>query len=247
MRDTLAVNLLGFSLLAALATTVLAADEPPAVTQPEPAPAPAKTQPKLTYIPPLRGAPVTRVGGASRGQTTEALVLSVLAPEHTGLTSSAQPVLYWYVSKAVRDPVEFTLNDPKADSPLLETPLKGPFGPGIHSLRLSDYQLQPGIDYQWFVTLAPAAEQRARDIIAGGTIRRTQPPPLLERRLQGADRRRLPALYAEQGFWYDAIAALSQSIDSNPGDKTLREQRADLLEQVGLTAAAAYDRHAAGP
>jgi len=48
-----------------------------------------------------------------------------------------------------------------------------------------------------------------------------------------------PAIYAAQGFWYDAIAALSQLIDSNPGDKTLREQRADLLEQVRLTAAAA--------
>lgn len=246
MRDTLAVSLWGFSLLVALAT-VQAADEPPAATRPEPAQAPTKPQPKLTYVPPLRGAPITRVGGASRGQTTETLVLSVLAPEHTGLTSSAQPVLYWYVSKAVREPVEFTLNDPKADSPVLEIPLKGPFGPGIHRLHLADYQLQPGIDYQWFVTLVPAAEQHARDIIAGGTIRRTPPPPLLERRLQGADRRQLPAIYAEQGFWYDAIAALSQLIDSNPGDKTLREQRADLLEQVGLAAAAAYDRHAAGP
>ncbi|MFO1430055.1 MAG: DUF928 domain-containing protein [Candidatus Competibacteraceae bacterium] len=246
MREIRAASLCGLGLLVALAT-VQAADGPPAASRPEPKPAPAQIQPKLTYIPPVRGAPITRIGGASRGRTAEALVLSVLAPQHTGLTSDPKPVLYWYVSKAVHEPVEFTLNDPKADTPVLEMRLKGPFGPGIHSLRLADYPLQPGIEYQWFITLVPAAEQRARDIIAGGTIRRAQPPPLLARRLPGADPRQLPPLYAEQGFWYDAIAVLSQLIDSNPGDKSLREQRAELLEQVGLTAAAAYDRDAAGP
>ena len=50
------------------------------------------------YRPPLRGAPRGRVGGGSRGTGRESFVLSVLAPDHTGLTTSEQPSLYWFIS-----------------------------------------------------------------------------------------------------------------------------------------------------
>jgi hypothetical protein len=43
-------------------------------------------------------------------------------------------------------------------------------------------------------------------------------------------------------LWYDAIAALSELIDATPQDTVLRQQRATVLEQEGLTAAATYDR-----
>jgi hypothetical protein len=49
-------------------------------------------------------------------------------------------------------------------------------------------------------------------------------------------------LYAAEGLWYDAIAALSELIDTRPQDTTLRQQRNTMLEQEGLTEAAAYDR-----
>jgi hypothetical protein len=49
-------------------------------------------------------------------------------------------------------------------------------------------------------------------------------------------------VYAQHGVWYDAIAALSSQIDATPEDPTLREQRAALLDQVGLSEVAAYDR-----
>ena len=69
-------------------------------------------------------------------------------------------------------------------------------------------------------------------------------PRALAAQLNGASKSRLPFLYAEAGFWYDAIATLSEQIDANPADRDLREQRAALLEQVGLKAAAAYERGA---
>jgi len=49
-------------------------------------------------------------------------------------------------------------------------------------------------------------------------------------------------LYATAGFWYDTIAALSELIDTRPQDTVLRQQRAMVLEQEQLTAAATYDR-----
>jgi len=53
------------------------------------------------------------------------------------------------------------------------------------------------------------------------------------------------ALYAEGGFWYDAIGTLSSAIAASPQDATLRGERALLLEQAGLSEVAAYDRAAA--
>ena len=50
------------------------------------------------YKPPQRGAPGGRVGGSSRGIGDRLLTLSVLAPDHTGLTVREQPSLYWYLS-----------------------------------------------------------------------------------------------------------------------------------------------------
>src|SRR5437867_13335867 len=48
------------------------------------------------YKPPLRGAPGGRVGGGTRGtQERDIFVLSVLAPDHTGLTTREQPSLFW--------------------------------------------------------------------------------------------------------------------------------------------------------
>src|SRR5690348_12331481 len=60
------------------------------------------------YKPPVRGAPGGRVGGGSRGDS-QTFQLSVLAPSHTGQTIHEQPVLFWYVSKALTSPIEFTL------------------------------------------------------------------------------------------------------------------------------------------
>jgi hypothetical protein len=49
-------------------------------------------------------------------------------------------------------------------------------------------------------------------------------------------------LYATEGLWYDTIAALSELIDARPQDTRLRQQRATVLAQEGLTEAASYDR-----
>jgi Flp pilus assembly protein TadD len=59
-----------------------------------------------------------------------------------------------------------------------------------------------------------------------------------------APRAHWPALYAESGIWYDAIDDLSRLISAEPDNRRLREQRAALLEQVGLREAAEFDRAA---
>ena len=48
--------------------------------------------------------------------------------------------------------------------------------------------------------------------------------------------------YAQAGIWYDALDAISNAIEANPNDASLKEQRAALLKQVGLSQAAALDQ-----
>lgn len=191
------------------------------------------------YQPPARGAPASRVGGASRGEQA-LLMLEVLAPEKgAGLTRQARPTLYWYISKDPNRPLEFTLIDDQAVKPLVEIPVTVSRA-GIHALRL-DYSLQPDVEYQWSVAAVADPQQRAGDTLASGTIQHTRPDPSLAARLDRAGPDELPFLYAEHGYWYDAIATLSEQIDAHPEERRWRIWRGELLKQVGLREAAAHD------
>ncbi len=188
------------------------------------------------YKPPLRGAPGGRVGGGTRGTAREVFVLSVLAPDHSGLTASEQPSLYWYISAATALPVELTVMDPDTTQPLLELRVATPIEAGIHRLRLSDHgvRLAPGRAYRWYVAVVPDSGRRSRDILAGGAIQRVNPSGEMAARLGQARREELPSIYAEAGLWYDALTAMSELIESAPDDAGLRRQRAALLTQIGL-------------
>jgi hypothetical protein len=196
------------------------------------------------YRPPLRGTPGGRVGGGSRGPAADQPQLAVLAPDHTGLTVHEQPSLYWYLSTATPGPIILTITDEQTTRPLVEAPLGPPLVPGVQRVRLADYgvRLAPETPYQWFVALVPDPERRAKDIIAGGTIERIAPPAPLQAQLAQAGRAHAPFVYAAAGLWYDAVSAISELIEAAPQEVALRNQRAALLEQVGLPEIAASER-----
>lgn len=200
----------------------------------------------FAYKPPLRGVPsaATRVGGATRGTKGEKATLNVLAPEQLGLTSTDQPTLLWFTSKKVTAPVEVTILDPDQSDPILDVKLDPPLKAGIHSISLAKYgvHLKPGVDYQWFVALVTDPQHRSEDVVAGSEIRRISPDQTVQAQVKSASPAQLPRIYAEAGIWYDAIDGLTRLIDQQPSDGALRTQRAALLKQIGLNAAAAFDR-----
>lgn len=198
------------------------------------------------YKPPTRGAPGGRVGGGTRGKD-QVFTLSVLAPDHTGLTSKDQPVLYWYVSKPLSSPIELTIIDGGA-TPIIEKILAPPTKSGIQRLQLAEHgvHLEPGKQYQWFLTLVSNPKRRSKDVLAGATIERLALPDNLAAQVSGADRLSAARYYAEAGQWYDAIALLSEQIEANPLDLNPRAQRAALLQQVGLQEIADYDMNSRG-
>ena len=203
----------------------------------------------ITYNAPLRGAPATRVGGGTRSAATKSVQLSVLAPSDTGYTTRDKPTIYWYVSETLQKPVELTITSNEsleaASKPAFELTLQPPIARGVHALSLEQHGvvLKPGVEYQWFVALVDNAAQRSNDVIAGGTIKRVAETDSV-RSLKEAGAASRPALYAGAGIWYDAIDELSRLISAQPENRELRVQRAALLEQVGLTEAAAFDRTA---
>lgn len=217
--------------LAGFATIGLGTVWAPAVTAQDGASQTAVAQAMPSYRPPLRGAPASRIGGAHRGAEGDDWTLLVLAPEHTGLTTAKQPVLYWYTSQDIGQPVELTLIEQGAIDPLLEHSIPGPLAAGVQRVALADYgvTLKPDTDYQWFVSVIADPTQRSQDYAAGATIRRVAADPQVMARLQSATGDQQAFIFAEAGLWYDAIDALSQRADA-----TARAQRRALIEQVGL-------------
>ena len=84
-------------------------------------------------------------------------------------------------------------------------------------------------------------ENRSKDMVAKGIIKRIKPPADLAATSEKADDLERAEAYAQAGIWYDALDAISNAIEAHPDDASLREQRASLLKQVGLSQAAALD------
>jgi hypothetical protein len=196
-----------------------------------------------TYKPPLRGAPGGRIGGGTRGGGEESRYLSALVPDHTGATVQEQPSLYWFLPQTTKYPVEFTIIEAKTQKPLVETRIRQPVQPGVQCVRLADHgvRLKTGVHYQWFVALVPNPDQRSKDIIAGGEIKRVDLQPWVRTKLDRAGKANAPFVYAEAGLWYDALSALADLIATKPDNSLYHRQRASLLRQVGLKEAADYE------
>jgi hypothetical protein len=193
----------------------------------------------LVYKPPMRGAPAGggRVGAAVRGENGDNPALLVLAPDHVGVTSQKQPVLYWYISKPTTGRIEFTLNDELRGKTVVRADLPSPKQAGIQEIRFSDYkaELAAGVVYQWFVTLEIDPSQPAKDVYYGGSIVYQEATSDLQKRLAAAGSAGAPAVYAGEGLWYDALGA-TLSPGKKGGENLLRQQRVTLLKQVGFGA-----------
>ena len=199
------------------------------------------------YKRPPRGAPGGRVGGASRG-TIKATVplptIDLLAPdEHTGLTTSATPTLYFFVSQPIAWPTQFTISTATQPKPILEVNIPAPREAGVYSIRTADYpvRLEPGVLYTWSVSVILNPKARSRDIVASASLLRTTAEPTIAAALRAAPPDRRAALLAQAGLWYDAVAAAAEMAGLD------RHAALDaLMNEVGLVEPARYDRQTAG-
>jgi hypothetical protein len=203
---------------------------------------PPKQSPQVeaaVYKPPVRGVPGGRVGGATRGTVRPAIPLptvDIIAPDgHSGLTTSAAPTLYFYVSRRVTYPTRLTISTPGQPAPIIETNISSPSAAGIYSVRLGDYQvrLNPGVVYTCSLSIILNSRAPSRDIVASASLLRILPDPNLDAALRAAPLGGRAAILADAGVWYDAIALAADLHQHATLDA--------MMNEVGLGEPASYD------
>ncbi len=128
------------------------------------------------------------------------------------------------------------------EDPTLEINFEDGIDKGIHALNLADHgiHLDPGIEYEWSVSLMVDPDNRSKDVFTRGLVMYIEDDAMAAP-LTSQDEQS-PYDLASQGLWYDALHAISNLVDTNPQMSSYHAQRAALLEQVDLTEAAAFDR-----
>ena len=188
---------------------------------------PAKPAAKLNYLPPGKGVPIRREGGATRGGDLRELALSVVTPEHVGWSSTAQPELYWFVSRPVTTTVMFTIiaAGGTAIDPLFEGMLAAPSRAGIHAVSLTNLKvmLEGNTDYEWSISLVGDPQSRSRDILASGRIRNVPLSAELKAGLAGANDDLRAERLASTGYWYDVVALLRKTAPASAMEISLYE------------------------
>lgn len=197
----------------------------------------------ITYQPIIKSVSTRHIGRGKLGfcqdlpTIKEDFILQVLTPPQTGLTSSAQPTLYWLISKPVAAHFVFHLAEAKSDhNPLLNKTLFLKISqPGIQSFSITQYQLslKKDIEYKWSITLVCDWPNLANHISTEGRIKYVQ--PTFDTTQQDF------TVYAQHGFWYDALDSISKLINSNSTNKAFRQARAQLLQQGELPEVLAYN------
>lgn len=194
------------------------------------------------YVPAARGDTPARVGGATRG--VGGGKIEALAPDHLAFTTVAQPVLWWYQPEVTSARVDFILVDTESPDPLVDVTLRQGAEQGVYPVPLAEHgvRLEPGRAYQWLVALVPNPRSRSEDVVSGGLVQRVAPGPELSAALESAPASSRWRAYARYGVWYEALNGISEQIRKQPGNRSLRNQRAQLLRDGKLAGAAAWDR-----
>ena len=169
--------------------------------------------------------------------------IAPLATEYIGFSSTDQPVLLWYISDRWNKKLIVRINECGQIKPLLNTKVEAPQAEGIYKLDLSKYNihLKPNVDYEWLIVIESDSDEHSADIYTAAMIRYVKPSQHLYQELSHNHTNEQFRIYAQNGYWYDAISHISALIDAFPEKKENKKYRAELLKQVNLPNASAYD------
>ena len=186
------------------------------------------------YIPPLRGAPLNRIGGGTRGTYENIKILS-LSPDHTGLTIKNQPKLYFYLPTSTNNSIEFILINENMEEPLIETNLSVK-NKGLQVIDISKFnvQLKEENTYQWYVSLKQNTEQPSLDIVSGGLIKYVKAPSELTKNMSKKTSELTSFDYAKAGIWYETVSSIIEESTSGNNKENINSQLSSLLSQAGI-------------
>lgn len=194
----------------------------------------ASAETEQAFRPPVTGLPRT-VGGAVRGFEPGSPELAVVAPPTAAWSATAQPTLYWFLSAPTLAHLELVVMEETSERPLVQRPLPPPERDGLQAIALAELgvRLEPGRDYEWTIAVVTDPEHPSRDVVAGGALRYQPPAPALSERLRTGQPAEEPALYAANGYWYDAVHLLAQALAAGGAQRGEAGQRLARLLREG--------------
>lgn len=198
--------------------------------------------------PPGLGAPGPREGAGTRGCVlgNPASLIALMPESNVGWTTAAYPDFYWYLPLNLASFVEFTLFAPAETGDSREVIYQTRFAvtgdAGIARLALPEGAGLPplavGDRYYWQVAIFCNPDSDDGDLRVGGWVERRSPTDDLAQALATAPPGGQVELYAEHGYWFDAIAGLAALKQVHPDDDLIQARWHEFLASVGLTALA---------
>lgn len=190
------------------------------------------------------------------------LILTALVPEYQnstsrksppeltkvwGLTANDRPTLWFDLPDAQDsiDRIDFILRDGdnSASKTIYQTSIQPPKQVGIIKFSLPQTSTALSIDklYKWELKLIMKSTvnrqkqpSKAEEISVTGWIQKASLNSQLSDRIKRSNPHQQATLYAENGFWYDALSALAQLRRDVPQDLAIRQDWVNLLDSVDL-------------
>jgi hypothetical protein len=190
------------------------------------------------------GLPTHRRDGGSRGSQDNCVVnaenqnLMALIPQNNvGMNASASPKLFFYVPELKKlSTLEFVLRN-EQDQLMYETFLSTE-GNGIMSIEVpaevKSNLLKADQNYHWYLSLICNSQQRSRDIVVEGWMRQGRLNLATQKQLNKASSLEKAEVYRQQGFWFDALLALTENPNSVAEETMMRQKWSEMLVSVGL-------------
>ncbi len=170
------------------------------------------------------GRPGNREGAATRGTckidaaANEPGLTALIPQSNVGLTTSANPSVFWYLPKNNYQVGEMMLYKAVgADQVMVDkTTFLLAERPAVDSFTWANQTLAVGQDYRWVLSLIcdPANPDPSQIIYVEGWIRRVEPPAPVAAALANAQGLNRFQVFAQAGFWYDALKVLAQQPNS---------------------------------
>jgi len=177
---------------------------------------------------------IQQFGAVRAGPTSVAIEIRAPA-NHAGLTLSAAPRLWWSLSQDTDLPVQVTVVDDRELDPVLRADLPGAFSKGLHSIDLAaqGVELEPDVEYRWFVSLIVDPERPSRNPVAAGALKRVADSDERREIVGRALPTELGHTYARLGLWYDAFDFFASIAAVHPDFEPVTRHRERLVELAG--------------
>jgi len=175
--------------------------------------------------------------GAVRSAPGTAKVLARAPGNHTGLTLSRSPRLWWALDQKTDLPIQITIVDGDAIEPLVRVELPGPHAAGLHAFDLSSQgvELSPDVDYRWFVAIVVDPDRPSRNPVSAGSLRVAGASDARRASVGAADASARGNKFAELGLWYDAFDFYASLAEAHPEVAqlaTYRDRLAEIAKQA---------------